>query len=145
MTKAVRRSITVIRNGTSMWKGYTITAATTILIPTKKSRKKRSIGATTITIGGGVAMIIDALPTIAAVRLGPVQTVVLASQGSNTVTRRVPRRNNAKSLIGSIARSPVTTDSFNKHGKNNWLPWKPSPPQSWRKENPMYIALCANN
>ena len=63
-------------------------------------------------------MIINTLPTIGADMLGPIQMVVIASQGTNAVMRKVPRMNNAKSRVGSIARSPATTDGFSEPGKN---------------------------
>ena len=115
MIKVVQKSVIVIQNVTSMWKGRTITAAKTILSLTKESRKKKSIRAMTVTSGGGdIDMIIDVLPTIAVDRpdLG-------ARHRINIITRKVPRMNGAKSLIENIATNPVITDDFSKHGKSN--------------------------
>ena len=111
MTKANRTSVTIIWNETNMWKSHTITAATITVSPTKKSRKKKIIEATTV-IGG--VMIIDVLPTIAVERLD-----LGTKHEINVVTKKVPRMNGAKSLAGNIASILVTIDDFSKHRKSN--------------------------
>ena len=78
------------------------------------------IEATTVTSGGAVVMIIDVLPTIVAGRLD-----LGARHGINAITKKAPRRNDAKSLAESIARNPVTTEDFSSHGKSNLHPWTP--------------------
>ena len=69
--------------------------AITTLIPMKRSRKKRRIGAMTAIIGEGDAMIIGALPTIVADRQGPVRTAVLTNHGTNAIMRKALRMKEA--------------------------------------------------
>ena len=72
--------------------------------------------------GGVIVLIIDILPTITADRLNPGARHVI-----NTVTKKAPRRNGAKSLTRNIARSLITIGDFSKHRKRN--PHLGKPPQ----------------
>ena len=109
MTKADRRSVTVTRSGISVREGRTASVTTTIRIWTKRSRTKSGIRVMTATIlREDVAMITGVPPTIAVDRRNRVCTGVIVNHGTNATTMKARRKNDARIVVVSIARSPAT-------------------------------------
>ena len=118
MTKASKRSVPGIRTEIKERSANTVTTVTTTRIPTKKSRKRKSTGIPTVTIGRGVATTIDGPPTIAEDSTDLVQMVTIVSLGTNVVMRRVQKMNNAQCRAENIINNPGITGVFSKPRKS---------------------------
>ena len=81
-------------------------------------------------LGEGAAMITGVPPIIAADRWSLIHMGATANRGTNVITRKGRKRNDARIGVESIVQSPATTGGFSEPEKNKQHLWRPSQPRS---------------
>ena len=90
----------------------------------------------------GAATITDVPSTIAAARLSRARMEEIINHEISSSTMRVWRKNGARIIVVSIARSLVPTGGFSDLGKNKQRMWSRWHPQLSKKVSPMSNILC---